>query len=435
MTLRLHDTLSRVKQSLPPPGRDPVTLYVCGPTVYADPHLGHARAAVVFDVMTRYMRIGGRRVIHVSNVTDIDDKIIDAARAGGVHYRRLADDALRRYQDAMDRLNVRPPDLQPRVTAFIRPIQQAVQRLIQAGHAYPAGGDVYFSVETDSGYGRLSCRVAADAGRQPKPGGVSSKRHPADFALWKAARAGDPAWPSPWGPGRPGWHIECSVMCAELLGETVDIHGGGMDLIFPHHENEMAQSRCLHGKPLAGAWVHNGMVTNGSEKMSKSLGNGSNLSQVLDRWHPDALRLWLLSKRYRHPLAFSPEGLAAAAAWAARIHRCLTPLAVSEPRGASPAAGPVWKRFRQAMDDDFNFPMALALVMETVRYLNRRRHHSRDGLLEHGPDGPAAADLRRICEAVLGLRLTDRVPAGVHGTPGGEGARVYRSDTGRAPSA
>ncbi|MFH1984309.1 MAG: cysteine--tRNA ligase [Pseudomonadota bacterium] len=414
MSIHVLNTLSRCKVPLVPiaPGR--LKIYLCGPTVYDDPHLGHARSAVVFDVIVRYLRALGFAVTYVRNITDIDDKIITRAHALGQDYRHLGARCTARYRSAMARLNTCSPDAEPRATAHIRPIQGAIARLIQNGHAYPAGGDVYFSVASFPRYGRLSGSAAPRPMRDAGGNDGTPKRHPADFALWKSAFAGEPSWPSPWGPGRPGWHIECSAMSAHLLGDVFDIHGGGADLIFPHHENEIAQSESISGQTPAVYWLHHGMVTVHGEKMSKSTGNGLNLLDLLARHHPDALRLLLLSKRYRHPLAVSDAAMASADGSAARLNRLFAhpavPARLYDPDGAGKSF--LWTRFCSAMNDDFNFPMAISVVFDGVRLLYRRWHLRPAAGAFAGDEDPARllCDLTFICRDILGLRINDEDP-------------------------
>jgi cysteinyl-tRNA synthetase len=408
MTLRIFNTLTGTREPLAPliPGN--VKIYVCGPTVYDDPHLGHARNAVVFDVVTRYLRAQGYRVTLVRNLTDIDDKIIQKARQLQQDYRIIGNRYLYRYQKAMERLNVAAPDSEPRATAFIPEMQDLIGRLIQKGHAYPSGGNVYFAVASFKGYGRLSGRTQRyqGLGERDDPNG---KTHPADFALWKKAAPQEPSWTSPWGPGRPGWHIECSAMSAALLGDIFDIHGGGADLIFPHHENEIAQSECAVGKTPANCWMHHGLVNTGGRKISKSLGNSNKLVDLLDAYPPGAVRLFLLSKRYRHPLEFSHRQLVAATRSFSRLQRFFTEprQSAASPRETGKRHGSLWFRFCSAMDDDFNFPRALSVVFEGVRHINRHLGfpcHSQ-AMETAGGLRQIATELSYMCREILGLNL------------------------------
>lgn len=310
--LRFYDTLTRRKVEFVPrdPGR--VSIYACGVTPYDDSHLGHARPAIFFDVVRRYLTARGWQVRYVQNFTDIDDKIIARAAKEGVPPLELSARYADRYLAAMDALGVKRADAYPKVSEHIPLILEMVQKLVEKGHAYVGGGDVYFSVESFPAYGRLSGQRLEEivAGARVEIG--EEKRHPADFALWKAAKPGEPAWESPWGPGRPGWHIECSAMSLHYLGNHFDIHGGGIDLIFPHHENEIAQSEAYTGDPpFVRHWLHNGLVTTKAEKMSKSLGNFTTVEAILKDFPPEFVRYFLLSVHYRSPVAFSPEALAA----------------------------------------------------------------------------------------------------------------------------
>jgi cysteinyl-tRNA synthetase len=402
VSLELHNSLTGRREPFTPlkPGR--AGIYLCGPTVDGGPHIGHARSAVLFDVLGRYLEAQGFGVTLVRNVTDIDDKIIAAARREGCDCRALADRNAARHRRALERLGVRPPACEPRPSEFIAAIRDAVARLIQSGHAYPSGGDVYFAVASFPGYGRLSGRTPAagpPAGEGGGAEGNGKKRDPADFALWKAAREDEPAWPSPWGPGRPGWHIECSVMSTALLGETFDIHGGGIDLLFPHHENEIAQSQSLSGKPPAAAWLHHGLVCRRGEKMAKSTGNALDLEEALAACPPGALRLFLLSKRYRHPLEFSAEGLRQAENAYARLARFLS--AYVAPNGKAERRGGLWRAFCAAMDADLNTPLAVARLFQALREENRAAAHPGGTAPEAARE--RAADLFFICREILGL--------------------------------
>ncbi len=370
-------------------------IYVCGPTVYDEPHLGHARAAVVFDLLRQLLAYSGYRVLYVQNYTDVDDKIIARAAEEDRSPWEVAEAYARLYDDAMKALGVRPPDIGPRATAHIAEMVALIKTLIEKGHAYPAEGNVYFSVASFPAYGRLSGRNVDEllvGGRvEPGPG----KRHPLDFALWKAARAGEPSWESPWGPGRPGWHIECSAMSLKYLGPGFDIHGGGEDLIFPHHENEIAQSEAATGRaPFARYWVHNGLVNLGPGKMAKTGRNYVLVREALDRYPPQALRLFLLSAHYRAPLDFHPEALEETVAAYRRVasfwRRAEEELGVTEraggaaegrglgtgrPRGALDS-------FYQALEDDLDTPAARAFIFEAVLEGNRALDAGRLGVAE-----------------------------------------------------
>jgi cysteinyl-tRNA synthetase len=409
MTLRIFNTLTGTREPLSPllPGR--VKLYVCGPTVYDDPHLGHARSAVIYDVVARYLKARGCRVTLVRNLTDIDDKIVQKARRLRQDYRIIGHRYIYRYQTAMERLNVAAPDIEPRATAFIPEMLGLIGSLIQKGHAYPSGGDVYFAVDSFKGYGRLSGRGHRFQADGPRLPALKGKKHPADFALWKSAVPQEPSWPSPWGPGRPGWHIECSAMSAALLGDVFDIHGGGVDLIFPHHENEIAQSQCVFGAPPANCWMHHGLVNVNGQKISKSLDNSQKLTDLLETYPAGAVRLFLLSKLYRHPLEFSHRSMVAAVRSFIRLQRFfgLRGPGTDAPLETGKRPGGLWFRFCNAMDDDFNFPRALAVVFEGVRHINRltgNRTQSQ-AMEKDGGLKQITAELGYMCMEILGLNL------------------------------
>jgi cysteinyl-tRNA synthetase len=407
MNLKIFNTLSRTKEPLIPLSPGQVKIYVCGPTVYDDPHLGHARNAVVFDVATRYLKTRGYRVTLVRNLTDIDDKIIQKARRLQQDYRIVGNRHIYRYQEAMGRLNVAAPDSEPRATAFIPEMQELIGRLIQKGYAYQTGGNVYFSVDACKRYGRLSGRTGECLGVDPHGFIDRGKKHAADFALWKSVAPQEPSWPSPWGQGRPGWHIECSAMSAVLLGEVFDIHGGGADLIFPHHENEIAQSESVFGKTPANCWMHNGLVNIGGRKISKSLANSQTLRDLLEIYPPNAVRLFLLSKRYRHPMEFSHRSLGVAARSFARLQRFFASPALwtAAPAETGKRQGSLWYRFCNAMDDDFNFPRALSVVFEGVRHVNRHLDNVSHGWPLENAAGLKliAAELFFMCKEILGF--------------------------------
>ncbi len=377
MDLWLYNTFRRRKEPFRPLQPPRVGMYVCGVTVYDLTHIGHARSLVVFDVLYRYLKYLGFRVLYVRNFTDIDDKIINRAQQEGVTFREIAERYIAEFYADTDPLGLERPDVEPRATEHIPEMIEAIRRLIEKGHAYVADGDVYFSVESFPGYGKLSGRspeeMMAGARIEPDP----KKRNPLDFALWKASKPGEPSWSSPWGEGRPGWHLECSVMSQKYLGETLDIHGGGQDLIFPHHENEIAQSEALTGKPFVRYWVHNGFVQVRGEKMSKSLGNIVTLKEILREYHPEALRLFLLGRHYRSPVDYTPERLKEAGRSLERLYTVL--LRVKRAEGSDEGGwGKVVElseglpdRFHQAMSDDLNTPRALAGLFELMREVNR----------------------------------------------------------------
>ena len=367
--LRLYDTRTRGVRVFEPRDRGRVGIYVCGPTVYARIHIGNARPFVVFSLLKRFLEHNGYEVCLVVNVTDVNDKIY--AAAGGGSSVELADAMTAAYLADTDRLGLGRPDHAPLASASIEAMVEEIEALLAAGHAYAAGGDVYFRVRRDAAYGALS-RHNVDAMDQGEGvEGAELKEDPLDFALWKAHKAGeDSAWDAPWGGGRPGWHIECSAMAEELLSVGFDIHGGGLDLLFPHHENEAAQPRCARGGELARHWMHNGMLeATGGEKMSKSLGNISPLHEVLDRHGRDAVILYFASAHYRQPIAYGAEPLAQAAAGVQRIRDAARRLT---PGHSPPELEPLRERFFGALADDFNTPSALAAMWEWIREANRR---------------------------------------------------------------
>ncbi len=310
MSLRIYNTLTRQKEPFTPLVPGEVGMYVCGVTPYDVSHIGHARSALVFDVVARYLRDRGYRVTFVKNYTDVDDKIIARANQLKVPIAELTERYIKAYEDDMAKLGVMPPTKAPRATEHIPEMVELIERLVSAGSAYVVDGDVYFEVARFPAYGRLSGKNLDELLAGARVDVNERKRDPRDFALWKAAKPGEPSWPSPWGPGRPGWHIECSAMAMKYLGETLDLHGGGEDLVFPHHSCEIAQSEAATGKPFARFWLHNGFVNLGSEKMSKSLGNTLTIEALLKRHDPEALRLYLLQTHYRNPVEFTEEGVA-----------------------------------------------------------------------------------------------------------------------------
>jgi cysteinyl-tRNA synthetase len=378
MDIRVFNTLTARKEALVPLQSGKVGMYVCGPTVYDMSHVGHARVYVTFDVVARFLRFAGFEVTYVRNFTDIDDKIIRRAQEKGVSARELSERFIAEFLADMDVLGVERPNVQPRVTDHVPEIVALIQAIIARGYAYPAAGDVYFAVRDFPGYGKLSKRNLDDleAGARVEPG--EQKRDPLDFALWKAAKPGEPAWDSPWGQGRPGWHIECSAMSAKYLGETFDLHAGGKDLVFPHHENEIAQSEAASGKPFAKFWMHNGFVQIDNEKMSKSLGNFFTVREVLQKVEPESLRYFLLGTHYRNPINFSDFALADAERRVDYLYETLTKVD-ERLAGAAPSAGdileaPVVEKvmsdFTEALCDDFNTAGALAALGQAFALMN-----------------------------------------------------------------
>jgi len=373
MSIQLYNSLGRVKEKFEPLEAGKVRMYVCGPTAYDSCHIGHARSVVVFDVIARYLRSQKFEVTYVRNFTDVDDKIINRAKELDMEPSALAEKYIQEFYEDMDALYVERADFEPRATQFIDHMIRVVEILMEKNIAYQIDGDVYFAVEKFSGYGKLSGRRLEDMEAGARVEVDERKLNPFDFALWKAAKPGEPAWESPWGPGRPGWHIECSAMSSEYLGQTFDIHGGGKDLVFPHHENEIAQSEAAFEKPFAKYWVHNGFVNIDQEKMSKSLGNFLIIKDVLKQYHPESIRLFLLSKHYRSPVDFSDQALKEADAALDKIYALLERIGQAELSAvAADRTGEGWKRFCTAMDDDFNTAQGVGVLFDTVRSLNRR---------------------------------------------------------------
>lgn len=379
--IRLYNTLTHKKEEFHPLEPGIVKLYVCGPTVYSDAHVGHAMSALVFDIIRRYLEFQGFHVIHVMNFTDVDDKIILRANQMKVDPFELAEGYIHAFQEHLKDLNILPATINPRATRTMDKIQDMIQGLIEKGYAYPAtNGDVYFRVTRDDDYGKLSGRRLEDMQAGSRIEVEELKEHPMDFALWKSAKPGEPAWESPWGSGRPGWHIECSAMNLHELGEQIDIHGGGNDLIFPHHENEIAQSESFTGKTFARFWLHNGMLQLSGEKMSKSLGNLVTITEFLKDHDGDTMRMLVLNGNYRSPLSFTDESISAAEQGLNRLRTSLKP---SNP-GASGASLEIErilvdlsdttrKAFVESMDDDINTSGALGVIFELVRQVNTAR--------------------------------------------------------------
>jgi cysteinyl-tRNA synthetase len=398
--MQLTDTLSNAKIELMPPLAPDgvVRMYVCGVTPYAESHVGHALQAITFDILRRYLDWRGIPVKHVQNFTDIDDKLIDRAQRLGKSMFELAEENIQTYMAQLQAMNVLPAHEYPRVTEMVSKIIEFIGGLIDREYAYPSGGDVYYRVRKfGDRYGALSKRNVDDllSGARIDPSEL--KEDPLDFALWKGAKPGEPSWESPWGQGRPGWHIECSAMSLNTLGEQIDIHGGGADLIFPHHTNEIAQTEAYTGKPpFARIWMHNAMVQLGEEKMSKSLGNLVTIREALERYGPDGLRMFLITGHYRSPVSYSEEAMEAAKTGAERIREAAFAAAPETP-GQPVATDTARAAFIAAMEDDINTPRALAAIFELVRDINRGRDQGRD-------IGPAQEALRELA-GVLGLTL------------------------------
>ena len=425
MALRFYNTMTRQKDEFKPIEDKKVGIYVCGITAYDICHIGHARSAVVFDVITKYLKYKGYDVTYVKNFTDVDDKIIGKANAEGISVSEISERYITEHNEDMDALGVARPTVAPRATENIKGMIRHITTLIEKGLAYVGVGDVYFSVERFKGYGKLSGRNLEDmiAGSRVKID--DKKKNPLDFVLWKASKDGEPWWDSPWGRGRPGWHIECSVMSQRFLGDTFDIHGGGEDLIFPHHENEIAQAEGTSGKTFANYWIHNGFIKVDSEKMSKSLGNIFTIKEILKNYHPEMLRFFMLQSHYRSPVDFSSDSLAEARMGMERFYTTLKNIKDALANGvdfsgisAKDLSGKdkeiceqveaLTGRFVEAMDEDFNTPLAIGYIFDTVRLIN--------GYLAEGETNTIAekffvldAAQRRTRETgkVLGLFLED----------------------------
>ncbi|NQD93076.1 cysteine--tRNA ligase [Pseudomonas sp. CrR25] len=390
MALSIYNTLSKTKEAFQPLEGNQVRMYVCGMTVYDFCHIGHARVMVAFDVIARWLRHSGYQLNYVRNITDIDDKIIKRAQENGEPFEALVERMIAAMHEDEARLSVLRPDQEPRATGHIAGMHAMIQNLIDKGFAYaPGNGDVYYRVGKFVGYGKLSRKKIEDLRVGARIEVDESKEDPLDFVLWKGAKPGEPSWTSPWGAGRPGWHIECSVMSTCCLGETFDIHGGGPDLVFPHHENEIAQSEAATGKLYAKAWMHAGAVRVDGEKMSKSLGNFFTIREVLEKYHPEVVRYLLVSSHYRSPINYSEDSLKEAKGALERFYHALRGLPEAAPAGGEAFV----ERFGAAMDDDFNSPEACAVLFDMVREVNRLRD----------ADLPAAAGLAARIKELAGL--------------------------------
>lgn len=395
--MKVFDTLSGQKKEFKPAGKT-VTMYVCGVTVYDECHIGHAMSYVIFDAIRRYLEYRGYKVKHVQNFTDIDDKIINRANQLGISSSELAEKYIKEYFEDMDALNIERAHVYPRATEEVPKIIEVIQGLIDKGNAYESQGSVYFRVRNFAGYGKLSRQELDDmvsSGSAEEAG----KENALDFALWKAAKPGEPFWPSPWGQGRPGWHIECSAMALKYLGKSLDIHGGGQDLIFPHHENEITQSESFTGvAPFVRHWLHNGLLQLGESKMSKSLGNLITVKQALEQYSPDAIRLFILSSHYRSPLTYSEEVVKAAESGMERLRQASKNGGKAKVKNALDAE-PYRDRFIASMDDDFNTAQALAVLFELAREINRCG--------EENIDVAAAQNCLKEWAGVLGFTLAE----------------------------
>ncbi len=417
--LRLYNTLSRSMEDFVPLQEGKITIYVCGMTVYDHCHVGHARAMVVFDAFVRYLRFRGWEVNYVRNFTDIDDKIIDRANELGEDPMDLAERFIAEFREDAANLGLIHPDSEPRVSTSIDAIQTLITTLIETDHAYENEGSVWYSVPSFSEYGKLSGQKVDELKSADE---VAGKRHPADFALWKAIKPGEPSWDSPWGPGRPGWHIECSAMCCSELGTTIDIHGGGLDLVFPHHENEIAQSEGANKAPFSRYWMHNGLLTmSGGQKMGKSLGNVFNVQDILVEYPAEALRLYYLQSAYRSALPWNAEALPDALGMLCRLYEARE---VAEAMGGEEPAHQVAENlgsdalkvleysdafeteFLACLDRDFNTSNAIARVFELVRAVNRFANHKK-ARTRGGPVVAQALKCFQLVSDALGLLSMD----------------------------
>ena len=408
MSLRVYSTLSRKKEEFVPLHGNQVWMYVCGPNVYGPCHVGHAMSYLVFDAIRRYLEYRGYEVKHVQNFTDIEDRIIETANSLGVTVQEVAEKYMARFLREMDALNIQRAHHYPRATEVIPKIQEIIQKLMDKGHAYQVDGDVYFRITSDRDYGKLTRQPleAMQAGARVEVD--ERKEHELDFALWKAAKPGEPSWDSPWGEGRPGWHIECSAMSLQFLGEQIDIHGGGQDVIFPHHEDEIAQSESYTGRvPFVKYWLHNGLLRPGEdqEKMTRHLGNFISCEEALETYNPDAIRLFILSSHYRSPITWSEEGILAADRGLERLRAALRPGSGEAGSGAEDlvvTAEGAREKFVEAMDDDFNSARAIAHLFDLARTINQ----ARDAGAPSEALAPAQDVLRELAD-VLGLTLQE----------------------------
>ena len=396
--MKIHNTLSGKTEDFEAlDGK--VNMYVCGITPYSASHIGHAMMSVIFDVVRRYLEFKGYDVCHIQNFTDIDDKMILAANSTGIDVADLAESNITDYLAEMDALNVARAHEYPRATAEIGKITEIIAKLIEKGYAYPVAGDVYFRVNRDEDYGKLSHRDLDGLIAGARVEVDERKEDAMDFALWKSQKPGEPAWDSPWGMGRPGWHIECSAMAIKYLGSSIDIHGGGRDLIFPHHENEIAQSESFTDEvPFSRFWMHNGMLRLGEDKMSKSIGNIVTVGEALSSYSPDALRLFFLSSHYRAPLLYTEANVAGQERALERLKNAVRPASAASV-GSTIDASPTKAQFVEAMDDDFNTPRALAAMFDLAREINRGK--------DEGADVLGAQDTLRELSGVLGISLDE----------------------------
>jgi len=408
MTIRTHNTLTGKKEALQTIEPGHVKLYVCGITSYDYCHIGHARSSLAFDMIVKYLKYRDYKVTFVRNFTDIDDKIIARAKEQNTTSQELANRFIQEFYTDMDKLGIDRPDIEPKATDHIGEMVTMIGELIDKGKAYEAGGDVYYIVDSFPEYGKLSKRNIDDMRAGARISVNEQKKHPMDFVLWKASKPGEPKWESPWGAGRPGWHIECSAMSKKYLGETFDIHGGGQDLIFPHHENEIAQSEGVNCKPFAKSWIHHGFVTIRDEKMSKSLGNFLTIRDILDNYHPEILRFFIFSTQYRNPLDFSQTAMQDATTGLMRLYECVALVDKIDESNTSEKGETVFtpkdlekidsleERFQQAMDNDFNTAQAQGVFFDTIKTINKVRTKL--------SSSPLATDVDKLKNTIVTLK-------------------------------
>lgn len=419
MTIRIYNTLTGKKEPLEPLEPNHVKLYICGITSYDYCHIGHARSSLAFDMIVKYLRYRGYKVTYVRNFTDIDDKIIKRAAEQNTTSSELANRFIDEFYVDMDKLGIDRPDMEPKATEHIQEMVEIIAELIDKGMAYQSGNDVYYAVESFPEYGKLSHRNLEDMQAGARISVNEMKKNPMDFVLWKGSKPGEPKWESPWGEGRPGWHIECSAMSRKYLGKTFDIHGGGKDLIFPHHENEIAQSEGANCCSFAKTWIHHGFVTIRDEKMSKSLNNFLTIRELLEHYHPEVLRFFVFSTQYRNPLDFSETAMQDATAGLERLYSCIAAIdniATDGLEGGDSTVTPkdksklesIEKRFQQAMDNDFNTAQAQSVLFDAVKIINR--------IIQALPAEPAACDVSLLRDsrdriknlaAIMGLLVED----------------------------
>ena len=424
--MQIYNSLNRRKEEFVPIEPGKIGIYACGVTVYDLCHIGHARSLMVFDVIYRYLKYRGYEVTFVRNFTDIDDKIINRSNERGISWKALAEQYIDEFYVDMDRLGLLKPTYEPRATDHITEIINLVRKLEEKGLAYVVDGDVYYRLRNFKGYGKLSGKNIDDLLSGARVEVNDRKESPLDFALWKRSKEGEPSWPSPWGEGRPGWHIECSAMSQKFLGDTFDIHGGGKDLIFPHHENEIAQSEGASGKPLAHFWVHNGFVNIDQEKMSKSLGNFLTIRELLEDCHPEVLRFFVVSSHYRSPIDFSTENVAVAAAGLKRLYQSLDRLLRTAAEATAETSSMdekinLWRQqFIKAMDDDFNSAAAVAVLFDVSKEVNRWLDDAADTETDRSAAAYRIARFLREVGDALGL-LQEEPQAFLQRSGGSEG--------------